>query len=151
MRPNKPLDRWSAFIIIVLCLLLIFFCEVSCIDVKAQSQNQFLRFYVSWSLLDRLPQTRLGRLRRSVFCANRYQGQSKIHHNPSLFLSPRCKTTEELLELCDKFNLDVRSILFHINTHPVFCRTMSFTLIGILAVLEQSSISSGLASFIWER
>ena len=52
------------------------------------------RFYVSWALLDRLPQTRLGRLRRS-------------------------KTTEELLELCDKFNLDVSSSSSSTNSSSV--------------------------------
>ena len=40
-----------------------------------------IRFFVSWNLLDRLPQTRLGRLHSA-------RGQ------------------EEILELCDKFNLE---------------------------------------------
>ena len=35
--------------------------------------------------------------------------------NSCSLLSPRCKTTEELLELCDKFNLDVSSTVFHIQ------------------------------------
>ena len=49
----------------------------------------------------------------------------------------RSKTTEELLELCDKFNLDVRPTLHCSNpafgTPHDFCflyRIMSFTLTG---------------------
>ena len=50
-----------------------------------------IRFYVSWSLLDRLPQTRLGKLRRA-------------------------RNTQEILELCDKFNIEDNEYYF--DRHP---------------------------------
>ena len=49
------------------------------------------RFYVSWSLIDRLPQTRLGRLRRA-------------------------RNTQDILELCDKFNIEDNEYYF--DRHP---------------------------------
>ena len=50
-----------------------------------------IRFYVSWSLIDRLPQTRLGRLRRA-------------------------RNTQDILDLCDKFNIEDNEYYF--DRHP---------------------------------
>ena len=52
---------------------------------------RLFRFYVSWVLLERLPQTRLGKLRRA-------------------------KSTAEILELCDKFNVEDNEYYF--DRHP---------------------------------
>ena len=50
-----------------------------------------IRFYVSWSLIDRLPQTRLGSLRRA-------------------------RNTQDILDLCDKFNIEDNEYYF--DRHP---------------------------------
>ena len=52
---------------------------------------EIFRFYVSWSLIDRLPQTRLGKLRRA-------------------------QSTQEILDLCDKFNKEDNEYYF--DRHP---------------------------------
>ena len=52
---------------------------------------KYFRFYVSWSLIERLPQTRLGKLRRAG-------------------------STQEILELCDKFNKEDNEYYF--DRHP---------------------------------
>ena len=72
-----------------------------------------LRFFVSWNLLERLPQTRLGRLRS-------------------------CRTTEEILELCDKFNIEVEESDFYIlEVLTSDCRITNIISIDILVTLEQ--------------
>ena len=73
----------------------------------------------------------------------------------------RSKTTDGLLELCDKFNLDVRrafpiipllTILYFFSVlHGQLCRTMSSISTGTRAALVPSSTSIGRASSILGR
>eukprot|EP00090_Calanus_glacialis_P008953 TRINITY_DN17274_c0_g1_i1.p1 TRINITY_DN17274_c0_g1~~TRINITY_DN17274_c0_g1_i1.p1 ORF type:complete len:566 (-),score=77.28 TRINITY_DN17274_c0_g1_i1:155-1852(-) len=73
-----------------------------------------IRFFVSWSLLERLPQTRLGRLRS-------------------------CRTNEEILELCDKFNIEDNEYYF--DRHPRnFGAVINFYRTGKLHLGEEGCV-----------